>query len=683
LESVDEFNIDKNSIGEIEIRIKLKKTEQLIFGWSNYLEATLLDPFQTDYLTIWTIPDNQFHTYRMDVKQVFKGLLKTGEPIRKIFLFPFQTPDDEVEIDYLRLISKRSKYAQKPFGVVYETINKEMRKAIYVHTLHDLRYILNIPEGNSILKFGMGILEKDDPVEFYIMIKKANEQEVLFSKKISDPDIWHDAAIDLSQYANKKVEILFATKGLETNIAFWSNPIIYTPPEKRFNVIIVLEDALRADHMSSYGYIRKTTPVKDKFAKKGVTFLNAFSQSTYTRASCVSFMTSLYPSATGVWNASEVLDDRYLTLAEIMRSQGFITASFVQNYNAGSNVGLHQGFSMLFNQEIIGVRADEIYESETLREWLKANSERNFFLYLHLLDPHGPYDPPEEFIAQYKKPYIGGKKRLKRNILLDPNWLRVPTFKSRNFLYDKEIRYNDIYFEKFLKMLEEYNLLEDTLIIFIADHGEHLGEHLIWEHLPPGYRQVLHVPMIIVYPKKFPVNIRIGQPVQLLDIMPTILDIADIKKDNLLLEGDSLLSLINNEELNFWNNRLCISEEVRFNRKDDPNAYGSIFYKNFHIINSDKLNDTISHKVKNFNKSLYENLQLETRVFNLSKDTDEYYDLINFLIDIFFNYKVQAFQEKFRKQNVLTWRTITKDREQTIKYDPAIIEQLRSLGYLK
>jgi arylsulfatase A-like enzyme len=187
----------------------------------------------------------------------------------------------------------------------------------------------------------------------------------------------------------------------------------------------------------------------------------------------------------------------------------------------------------------------------------------------------------------------------------------------------------------------------------------------------------------MVYPKKFPQNTRIQQSVQLLDIMPTILDMAKIKKDNLLIEGDSLVSIINGGKVDFWNSRFCISEEVKFKRKEDTSVYGSIFYKNWHILNSDKLNDTISYKIKNFSGNLYDILQLETRVFNLSKDKSEHYDLMNFLFDVYFNYKVQTFLEKYRNQNLITWKILTKDTDQKIKYDPAALKQLRSLGYIK
>jgi hypothetical protein len=127
LESFEALNIDKDSIGEIEVRLKVNKTKKIILGWSNHPEASALDPFQTDYLTLWTIPDNQFHTYRVDAQPVFEGTSKAAEPIRKLFLFPFETPFDEVEIDYLRFISKTEKYAQKTLWANIR--NEEQRDA--------------------------------------------------------------------------------------------------------------------------------------------------------------------------------------------------------------------------------------------------------------------------------------------------------------------------------------------------------------------------------------------------------------------------------------------------------------------------------------------------------------------------------------------------------------------------
>lgn len=677
LRSFGDLNIVKDSIGEIELRIKLKKARKIQLGWNKW-DSVEWEGKGYASVTIDTVPDDTFHTYRINAI----NFLRRRNIIKKVFLCLLNVNNDEVEIDYIRFISKREKYGKEPYGEAYETMAKEMRKVLYINTPLCLRYTLDLPEEKTFLSFSMGILEENDPVSFRVVVKSKDTQKEVFSKEILNTDTWQDAKIELSQWSGKSVEILFQTDSAKGNIAFWSNPIIYTPPEEKFNVIIVLEDALRADHMSCYGHFRETTPIKDKFIKKGVLFLNAFSQATKTMPSCPSIMTSLYPTATGVWNFSDMLDDNYLTIAEIMRHQGFATASFIQNGNAGPLVGLHQGFSNLFDSGTVGSRAEEIYGKE-LYGWIEAHSDRNIFLYLHLLDPHGIYDPPKPFDSWYREA-PPGKIFVRRDTTYhDPEWVKTPTLEGRRLLYDGEIRYNDFRFEKFLDKLKECKLLDDTLIVFIADHGEHLGEHGLWEHHPPGYIQGIQVPLLMVYPKKLPRNVEITQPVQLLDIMPTILDLANIDKGNLLIEGDSLVSLIYGKDLGFWDNRLSFSEEVVSKSKDDKSEWASVFYKNWHILNSNKIRDDLFKLIKlKSGRKIYETF-FTTRVFDYLKDKEEKYYLDSFLADMFFNYKVKRFVQELQENNVVIWKALTEDTKRIIKYDPEVVERLRGLGYLQ
>ena len=671
LENVTPLNIDKETVGDIEIRMKLKHARKLLFIWRSDFSAQFSKLMKTDLLSIWTIPDNRFHTYRVNVQQMLWGAQESKEPIRKIFIYPNEVGHDDIEIDYIRFISKKKKYFKKPYGITYEKIAQELRKAIYVHPSLSLKYTLKIPDGHSVLKFGMGAMEDKAILKFNISIQNKKSKTVLFSKQITNGLIWHDAVVDLSRFANQNIDISFTTTG--NSIGFWSNPVLYAPPKEKFNIIIVLEDALRADHLSSYGYFRQTTPVKDKWAQSGIVFKNAFSQATYTRASCASFLTSLYPSAAGVWDFSESLDESYLTLAEILRNQGFETALFAQNAMVGPSSGLHQGFGTVLDYEKIGFQAHQLYGSTVLDQWFENNRDRNFFLYLHLIDPHAPYDPPDEGNVKYRSDYIGGKIRVQKDSQYDPDWLEKPTVESRNFLYDQEIRYNDYFFERFLDSLKKYKLYEDSIVIFISDHGEYLGEHDLWGHTPPGYIQVLHVPMIMVYPKILPKNHVIHQPVQLLDLMPTILDLAGINKDGFIIEGDSLLSLIHNKKPDFWRNRFCISEEVRSKFRTNKKAHGSIFYRQFHILHTNKLQQ----------KGLFNGKLFKTRVFDSSMDKDEYIGVNRFIIDFYFTHKVHRFIQQLQDKHLNIWGKIVNKRANTIVYNPETMERLRSLGYIQ
>jgi arylsulfatase A-like enzyme len=169
----------------------------------------------------------------------------------------------------------------------------------------------------------------------------------------------------------------------------------------------------------------------------------------------------------------------------------------------------------------------------------------------------------------------------------DPDWVQTPTLEGRRALYDGEIRANDHYFERVLEELRRLELLEDTLVVFVADHGEHLGEHGQWEHHDPGYVQVLHVPLFMVYPKRLEPGRRVPEPVQILDVMPTILDIAGIDASGLLLQGRSLLPLSEGRESG---PRIVLSEEVtNFHGEEGPEVWASVFFRQWHVLRTSSL----------------------------------------------------------------------------------------------
>jgi len=684
LQSSKELNLKRGTCSYIKIRLKNKKSEKMMLAWSNKPDSEIYDPYKNDYFAFRVIPDNKFHTYRLNVDHILKGFSKKDAKIKTISLFPFKTEEKPIEIDFIRFVSKKSKYINQHYGVAYENINDEMRKIIFTAPPIKLSYTVLLPKTRPILKFGTGVLNSEAPLDFNVTVKAQGKEETVFSARMDNNTKWRDEKIKLSGYEGKRVDIVFEVAGDGQNVGFWSNPVVYSHcPTRNYNIILVVEDALRADRVSCYGYMKGLTDVKKQWTDKGITFSNAISQATHTRASCASFMTSLYPSATGVWNAGEVLDDNYTTMAEVLRNSGYSTAMFIQNVNAGPHAGLHQGFSFVYGPTKSGGRAHDLYNGKVLKGWLDHNGDKKFFLYLHLLDPHGPYNPPLKKIRQ-KKPdaRIWGPNRVPHNKRFDPQWLKTPTVKSRRFLYNQEVKYNDSQFAHLLEMLESRGVLKETLILFIADHGEHLGAHGIWGHCPPGNYQVLHVPLIMVCPEMIPADRDISQPVQLLDLMPTILDILEIDRKQLPIQGRSLMPLFNAKTFDSGTSRLAISEEVKFKTKADKNAFGSIFYQNWHMIHSENLQDSLSEELKEFNQTLYNNF-FRTRLYNLKRDKSEQYELINYLFDGYLNHKIISFMNGLREKNKTIWQNLTKGKTREAVYDSSTVEDLKSLGYIK
>ena len=681
---------------EIEIRLKSERGKELLLGLSSNPDALWSERdkivkeakvgewsaelHETCAIPLAIISDGNFHTYNINIESTLtRAWVAFDTHVRRFFI---SLPDDSgnrIEIDYIRFLTKKEKFQKIPFGTTHIQKNREYRKAVYVNTPGSLRYSVTIPQEAVWLSFGTGVLMPDDPVEFTVCLEIEGRKHVLLQETARHPERWSFHRLDLDEYAGTSVDIVFSASSKRGNVAFWSNPLLYTHPQKRFNVVVVLEDALRADHLSLYGYsARDTSPARKKFAEQGVVFEKAFSQATATRPSCPSFMTSLYPTAAGVGLPHEALHDNYLTLAEVMRSQGYATAAISQNQNAGFYNGLHQGFSRLYAVEkpTRGNTAAEVYGTQ-LNTWLDDIQGRNFFLYLHIMDPHGPYDAPAPFDDWYRQVGDSGSV-LVRDPASDPAWVEKPTTKSRRLLYDGAIRHNDHWFERFIDMLSSRGLLESTLIVFMADHGEHLGERGVWGHAPPGYIQGINVPLFMVYPPVIPAGKRVTIPVQLLDVMPTILDLAGIDPDQLVLQGDSLLSLIDGSRADFWSSRICFSEEViNRARKMDARPFGSIVSGNWHLLNSKEF---LPPQLREKNSSI---APLFFKAFDFRNDPSEDRPLKIFYADPFSKMLAAHVMEKFHRANQQLYQTFVVEKQETVSIDPVVQERLRALGYLQ
>jgi choline-sulfatase len=219
----------------------------------------------------------------------------------------------------------------------------------------------------------------------------------------------------------------------------------------------------------------------------------AFSQATETRPSCPTLMTSLYPTSTGVWNFTDRLNERYITLAEVLRSQGFETAAFIQNNHAGRVAGLHRGYNHFYEKYSLDSGPAGIY-SERMTDWLEGVRDRNFFLYLHVLDPHDPYDPPAEFDVWSGEPSRENFGFAQQGFELD---------RSK---YDGEILANDHYFGKFVDRLEAWACSKTPSSSSSATTANTSASTASALHVPPAFAQVLHVPLMMRYPKSCPRN---------------------------------------------------------------------------------------------------------------------------------------------------------------------------------
>jgi arylsulfatase A-like enzyme len=316
--------------------------------------------------------------------------------------------------------------------------------------------------------------------------------------------------------------------------------------QKKPNVILIIVDSLRADHLGCYGYGRDITPHIDKLSQEGVLFLNAFSQAGYTLASIPSILTSKFPLSHGVFYGmyKHKLSNKEFTLAKILKKKGYFTVGFQDGLFPSRTCNFTQGFDIYFDV------AKEITKdiNQLVSDWLEHNKKEPFFLFLHYNTVHDPFNPPDSFNSTYALHYQGHLKEMSLDHLLfekiDKGLLKLDKTDIDYIIaqYDGCIRLCDKYIGDLLKKIEEKEFSSNAVVILTADHGEDLMEHGTISH-GDVYDVGIHIPLIFRYPNLFPRDKRINVPVRSIDILPTILDILglSIRED---MEGFSLLPLI-------------------------------------------------------------------------------------------------------------------------------------------
>lgn len=320
------------------------------------------------------------------------------------------------------------------------------------------------------------------------------------------------------------------------------------------NVLLIVLDAARAEEFGAYGYTRPTTPEIDRIAAQGVVFEDAFTPAVYTLAAMSSVWTSQYPDRNhSEASYAERLPADRLTLAEVLTTARIHSAGFVANAVAGAAMGFDRGFSE-FHEVYrtfpdLGSRA-EVF-GRLIPGWLDRRGRQRFFAYLHVREPHFPYDPPAPFDTRFgpDAPLTVAERRDK-TWYTDVNQGRVdPTqaeIEHLRRLYDGNLAYADREVGRIRDALERDGLWDRTVVIITADHGEQLYEHGYISHSAQVYDESMHIPLIVRFPKgKGPSGIRVKGFVDLLDLAPTVLDVFGLRgADSGRFHGRSLLPVI-------------------------------------------------------------------------------------------------------------------------------------------
>ncbi len=342
---------------------------------------------------------------------------------------------------------------------------------------------------------------------------------------------------------------------------------------RRPNILWIVWDTARADHLGLYGAERETTPFLDEWAQGARVFEDCLSTAGYTLPSHASMFTGLLPSEHCADNRTKWLDDRYTTIAEVLRSVGYQTYLYSANPHISSSGNFQQGFDVaehpwspkFVDRATAIVRSklpDEDHSSELgsrfrdaeegkeklsvwnikaageLAEeaalgWLRTiDRERPFFVFVNYMEAHRPYIPPRRFRERTMSP-----EQIARSYTVDRSWVPMweYTFGLREFTeeeieltratYDATLAELDELFRSLIEKLERAGHLDDTVIILTSDHGEHLGEQHMLDHQYSVYQPLLRVPLVVHYPRRFAPGREVG-PVMNFDIFPTLVELA-------------------------------------------------------------------------------------------------------------------------------------------------------------
>ncbi len=333
---------------------------------------------------------------------------------------------------------------------------------------------------------------------------------------------------------------------------------------RRCNIVLIVLDALRATNLSCYGYTRPTTPHLDQFAQASMVYENAFATSSWSLPTHASLFTGLMPTQHGADDDHKFLEPAHTTLAEFLSARNYLTAAFCYNPYVSHATGLDRGFQW-FNPatrsrlgyafararhyaaklQCIGDAGARLVNRQVraaLREF--AAHARPFFLFAHYAECHTPYRYPRA----YQPTRAARVNQNPWRQLANPALMNAADFEILTALYDGALNYLDAQVAQVITWLRDLQLLNETMVIVTADHGENLGEHGIIGHQYCLYDTLVHVPLIVHYPNGTTTPARNKQLVSTIELAPTILEMLGENPSALGdLKGSSLLAAIPRE----------------------------------------------------------------------------------------------------------------------------------------
>ena len=367
------------------------------------------------------------------------------------------------------------------------------------------------------------------------------------------------------------------------------------------HIILITVDTLRADAVSAYRATAPRTEAIDRLAADGVLFEHALAPAPWTLPSLTSILSGLLPAAHTATSFVSSVSRNITTVASYFSERGYQTAAIVHNDLLNPKSGLSQGFAEYMTLDehwfsnAIGMRVLQAVapgrfppaswpsnddQTRLVVDWLEANRDRDFFLWVHYFDPHAPYAPPPEYRTADPLPEIGGSFDGQKTAV---QGFFVPSMKEREAirsLYDGEVRYVDVNIGRVVDTLKRLRLYDESLIVFTSDHGEEFWEHGRVGHGHSLYEELLRVPLIVKLPGSTQRG-RLQAAVSTASVAPTILEASGIRYDAGNVSMPSLLPLIDRTAGASGETPIVSGAQIMFDRRE------AVFFEGYKYIVSE------------------------------------------------------------------------------------------------
>jgi arylsulfatase A-like enzyme len=519
-------------------------------------------------------------------------------PWRQLIVYFFAEEPASIDVLSMTVTPKEINFADAPAGVRSEVRNRVYRRVLYTHAPARLEYRVRVPEAGR-LDFGLGVLRDDFPVTFRVTASYGGEVEPLLEETCADKDNWTQHSVDLSHLVGQTVTLALETESERAGtVAMWGAPTVTGGARTdRPNVIFYVIDGGAADYMSVYGYNRRTTPNLERLAAEGAVFEWAYSNSTWTKPSTASFMTSLQNSVMGGQTGfADRVPEQTVTMAEHMHAAGYQTGVFVANPNAGTLSDLQRGVDVMkesWEEFTYFGRENHKQSSEIMHkrfwDWRDVYPGSPFWVHFQTTDVHRPQGLPAGvgftglFVSpEQRKTWLAWRDSLDGGAgPWSDKWEetgidRVAYWTVWQALYDESMAHNDYQIGQLVERLKAEGEWENTLLIVAADHssqaaGANIGL-LLQDSLPPRWNRpmirpsVTRIPLLFVWPERIASGQRFSQAVSMLDVVPTILDLLELPMPEIMM-GQSLAPLMLGEE--GWEARPVILDEFWLDQETD------------------------------------------------------------------------------------------------------------------